>query len=140
MNAAEFEEDQYLIKGGAEQVAQKLWRHAPEDTAYWPKGTSLSSLNHGAPRPAAKRIFRNDNGKLGVTDRWGRTETFFAAVATTQSWLLTTSIETEEQLFDHKVWMALDRTRYMQSSKPSSWSIGLFGETKTRKPAAMSCR
>ena len=43
VNAAEFEEDQYLIRGGAEQVAQRLWRHAPEDTAYWPKGTSLSS-------------------------------------------------------------------------------------------------
>lgn len=117
VNATEFEEDQYLIKGGAEQVAQQLWRHAPEHTAYWPRGTSLSSLNHGAPRPAAKRIFRADNDKLAVTDRWGRTEEFLAVVATTQSWLLTTSIETEERLFDHKLWMALDRTRYMQSSK-----------------------
>ncbi len=38
-------------------------------------------------------------------------------IATCQSWLLTTSIDTEERLFGHDVWMALDRTRYMQSSK-----------------------
>jgi len=55
--------------------------------------------------------------KLQITDRWGRTDDFLAVVATTQSWLLTTSIDTEERLFDQKLWMALDRTRYMQSSK-----------------------
>ena len=38
-------------------------------------------------------------------------------VATCQSWLLTTAIDTEERLFRQKMWMALDRTRYMQSSK-----------------------
>ncbi len=117
VNATEFEEGQHLIVGGAEQVAQRLWRHAPEQSVYWPSGTSLSSLNHGAPRPAAKRIFRSAADRLDVTDRWGRTESFHAVVATTQSWLLTTSIDTEEKLFDHKLWMALDRTRYMQSSK-----------------------
>ncbi len=117
VNATAFEEDQHLIVGGAEQVAQRLWRHAPEQSAYWPRGTSLSTLNSGAPRPAAKRIFRSEEDKLAITDRWGRTESFHAVVATTQSWLLTTSIDTEEKLFDHKLWMALDRTRYMQSSK-----------------------
>ena len=41
-----------------------------------------------------------------------------AAVLTTcQSWLLTTQIECDETLFSQKMWMALDRTRYMQSSK-----------------------
>ncbi len=33
------------------------------------------------------------------------------------SHLLTTAMETDESLFDQKLWMALDRTRYMQSSK-----------------------
>ena len=38
-------------------------------------------------------------------------------IATCQSWLLTTAIDTEEALVSQKLWMALDRTRYMQSSK-----------------------
>ena len=52
-----------------------------------------------------------------MTDRWGRTQAFDAVVATCQSWLLTTAIEVDEPLFSHRLWMALDRTRYMQSSK-----------------------
>jgi len=40
-----------------------------------------------------------------------------AVIATCQSWLLTTAIETEENLIGSKLWQALDRTRYMQSSK-----------------------
>ncbi len=117
VSATEQEEDQRLIVGGAEQLPQRLWRHAPEHCAFWPRGTSLSILNHGAPRPAAERVFRSDMESLNITDRWGRTDSFLAVVATTQSWLLTTSIDTEERLFDHQLWMALDRTRYMQSSK-----------------------
>ncbi len=38
-------------------------------------------------------------------------------LVTCQSWLLTTAIDTEERLFCQEMWMALDRTRYMQSSK-----------------------
>ena len=38
-------------------------------------------------------------------------------LVTTQSWLLTTGMRVDEDLFDAKVWMALDRTSYMQSSK-----------------------
>ena len=38
-------------------------------------------------------------------------------IVTCQSWLLTTAIDTEEALVSQKLWMALDRTRYMQSSK-----------------------
>ncbi len=38
-------------------------------------------------------------------------------LTTCQSWLLTTQIAVEESLFSQKHWMALDRTRYMQSSK-----------------------
>ena len=117
VSATEQEEDQHLIVGGAEQLVRRLWRHAPDAGTYWPSGTSLATLNHGAPRPAAKRIYRSDREGLEVTDRWGRTDRFSAVVTTTQSWLLTTSIDTEERLFDHKLWMALDRTRYMQSSK-----------------------
>jgi tryptophan 2-monooxygenase len=58
-----------------------------------------------------------ENGRLEITDRWGRVNDYAAVVATCQSWILTTAIDTEERLFSHKLWMALDRTRYMQSSK-----------------------
>jgi len=64
VSVTEQEEDQQLIVGGAEQLAQRLWHNIPEDCAYWPGGTSLSALNYGAPRPAAKRIFRTDMDKL----------------------------------------------------------------------------
>ena len=52
-----------------------------------------------------------------VTDRWGDTRSYDAVVATCQTWLLSTNIETEERLFPQKTWMAMDRTHYMQSSK-----------------------
>ncbi|WP_118133090.1 NAD(P)/FAD-dependent oxidoreductase [Oceanicella sp. SM1341] len=110
------DENQRLVVGGVEQVPQRLWRHAPERVAHWPEGTTLAALNGGATRPGVTRIAR-DGERIAVTDRWGRTESFDAVIATCQSWLLTTAIETEESLFDHKLWMALDRTRYMQSSK-----------------------
>jgi tryptophan 2-monooxygenase len=38
-------------------------------------------------------------------------------LATCQGWLLTTQIELDESIFSQDLWMALDRTRYMQSSK-----------------------
>jgi tryptophan 2-monooxygenase len=74
-------------------------------------------LHNDAPRPAAAKIFRDDAGRLSVTDVWGSTQTFEAMIVTCQSWLMTTAIDTQEELFSPKLWMALDRTRYMQSSK-----------------------
>ncbi|GAB5467734.1 MAG: NAD(P)/FAD-dependent oxidoreductase [Rhodospirillales bacterium] len=117
VNLGELDDRQRLIVGGAEQVPQGLWRHRPEGLVHWPKGTSLAGLNGGAARPGVVRICRDEAGKLQVTDRWGRAQAFDAVVATCQSWLLTTAIDTEEALFSPKLWMALDRTRYMQSSK-----------------------
>jgi hypothetical protein len=35
-------------------VPQGLWRHAPARMAHWPAGTTLQSLNGGAPRPAVR--------------------------------------------------------------------------------------
>ena len=111
------DDHQHLIVGGVEQVPLGIWRHAPERCAHWPEGTSLSTLHHGAPRTGVKRIARAPDGKFAVTDNWGDTRHYDAVLATCQSWLLTTQIECEESLFSQKMWMALDRTRYMQSSK-----------------------
>jgi lysine 2-monooxygenase len=109
--------DQRLIVGGAEQVPRGIWRCPAPACAHWPAGTSLASLHSGAPRPGVARIARGDDGRIAVTDAWGATRHYAAVLVTCQSWLLTTQIECEESLFSQKMWTALDRTRYMQSSK-----------------------
>ncbi|WP_303979860.1 NAD(P)/FAD-dependent oxidoreductase [Dongia mobilis] len=117
VNVTECDDHQRFIVGGVEQVPQGLWRRAPERLQHWPKGTSLSSLHGGAPLPGVTHIKRRADQRFDITDRWGRTRTYDAVVSTCQSWLLTTSIDTDESVFSQKIWMALDRTRYMQSSK-----------------------
>ncbi|MBT9552780.1 MAG: FAD-dependent oxidoreductase [Hydrogenophaga sp.] len=111
------DEDQHLIVGGVQQVPLGLWAHAPRQITHWPAGTSLASLHGGATRAGVTAIARAADGRLAVTDTWGATRHFPAVLVTCQSWLLTTQIAVEESLFSQKLWMALDRTRYMQSSK-----------------------
>lgn len=111
------DENQRFVVGGVEQVPRGLWRHAPERLAHWPQGTSLASLHGGAPRPGVAKIARAADGRFALTDRWGDTRHYDAVLTTCQSWLLTTQIACDESLFSQKLWMALDRTRYMQSSK-----------------------
>ena len=112
----ECDDHQHYIVGGAEQLPRGLWTATPE-CQHWPAGTSLCSLNRGATRSGARRIDRLDAQTLRVTDEYGNEHDVPAVLATCQSWLLTTSIETDEQLFSQDNWMALDRTSYMQSSK-----------------------
>ena len=111
------DENQRLIVGGADQVPHGLWRQSPNQMAHWPAGTTLASLHAGATRAGVSRIARATDGRLEVTDCWGDTRPYAAVLTTCQSWLLTTQIDCQESLFSQKVWMALDRTRYMQSSK-----------------------
>ena len=111
------DDNQRLVVGGVEQVPRGIWRHAPSELAHWPAGTTLTSLHSGAPRSGVARIARDDDGGFAVTDTWGHTRHYPAVVITCQSWLLTTAIECDESLFSQKMWTALDRTRYMQSSK-----------------------
>jgi tryptophan 2-monooxygenase len=108
--AARLDEDQRLVVGGVEQLPRRLWNLAHD-------GVSLNALHGGAPRPGVVRLARASADKIAVTDRWGDTRLYGAVLATCQSWLLTTSIACDESLFSQKLWMALDRTRYMQSSK-----------------------
>ena len=115
--ATDCDEDQRLITGGVEQVPRGLWRLSPQKMAHWPKGTTLEKLHDGATRPGASRIERAYGDKIAITDRWGHTKLFDACLVAVQSWLLTTYMQCEESLFSNKMWMALDRTRYMQSSK-----------------------
>src|SRR6478609_9589783 len=110
------DENQRLIVGGAEQVPRGLWEHAPSRLTHWPAATSLASLHSGGTRPGVARITHADN-EFEVTDMWGVVRRFPAVLVTCQSWLLTTQIKCEESLFSYKLWTALDRTRYMQSSK-----------------------
>ena len=111
------DDHQRMMVGGAEQLPRRLWRLAPTTLAHWPAGTSLASLHGGAPRAGVSRIARGEDGRLAITDRWGDVRRYDAAIVTCHSWLLTTQIDCDERLFSQKLWMALDRTRYMQSSK-----------------------
>ncbi len=108
---------QRLIVGGAEQLPRGLWQQSPENMKHWPVGTSLSSLHAGATRPGVRKIHRDGNNQFLLVDSYGNQYSFEAVLVTCQSWLLTTSIDTDESLFSQKNWMALDRTSYMQSSK-----------------------
>jgi len=109
--------DQHFVLGGVEQVPRRLWADRPRGMVHWPDGTSLEGLHHGAPRSGVARLQRARDGRIEVTDRWGHAEHYDAVLVTCQSWLLTTHIDCAEDLFSQKVWMALDRTRYMQSAK-----------------------
>ncbi len=110
------DEDQRLVVGGVEQLPRRLWSHAPAKCVHWPAGTSLSTLHQGSPKPGVSKIAR-DGTNIAITDRWGGARSYPAVLVTCQSWLLTTHIDTDESLLSHPLWMALDRTRYMQSSK-----------------------
>jgi monoamine oxidase len=111
------DEDQRFVVGGAEGVPRGLWTHPVADAAHWPAATSLESLHRGAPRSGVARIARKTDHQVAVTDRWGSTRRYPVVLVTCQSWLLTTHIDCDESLFSQKMWMALDRARYMQSSK-----------------------
>jgi len=116
-----FDEDQHLIVGGAENIVRRLWSRTLQDPVHWPEGTSLSSLHAGAPKAGVVRLARENpdspDSPISVTDAHGNAAHYRAVLNTTQSWLLTTNIDVQEDLFSQRVWMALDRTRYMQSSK-----------------------
>ncbi len=116
VNLLGLDDDQHLVHGGVDQVLKRLWRATPP-CAHWPEGTSLASLNGGITRSRATAIARNPNGTLSVTDQWGNDDRYDAVLSTCQTHLLTTAIEVEEDLFAQNLWMALDRTRYMQSAK-----------------------
>lgn len=111
------DDNQHLVVGGVEQVPLRLWRHAPDSCAHWPAGTSLSSLHSGATRAGVQRIAREGESAFRITDTWGHERLYPAVLVTCQSWLMTTQIDCDESVFSQKMWMALDRTRYMQSSK-----------------------
>ena len=116
VNLLGFDDDQHLVEGGVDQVLKRLWRATPP-CAHWPEGTSLASLNGGATRSRATAISREAGGSLSVIDQWHNEDRYDAVLSTCQTHLLTTAIEVEEDLFAQSLWMALDRTRYMQSAK-----------------------
>lgn len=109
--------NQHLIVGGAEQLPRGLWQISPRNMKHWPDGTSLRSLHDGATKPGLRKIARANNDQFLLEDQYGNQQSFDAVLVTCQSWLLTTSIDTDESVFSQNVWMALDRTSYMQSSK-----------------------
>jgi tryptophan 2-monooxygenase len=108
--------DQMQIIGGVGQLPRGLWTLPVSPRSPWPAGTTLAALHGGVPRPGVAAISR-EGAKFSVRDRWGTSRTHDVVLTTCQSWLLTTQIHCDESLFSQELWMALDRTRYMQSSK-----------------------
>ncbi len=106
-----------MVEGGVGQLPARLWSRAPAGCVHWPAGTSLAALNGGAPRPGVAAIDRAADGRLAVTDRWGRTSAFDAVLVTCQTWLLSARIDCAERLFSAPMWMAMERSHYMQASK-----------------------
>jgi tryptophan 2-monooxygenase len=111
------EDDHQIVVGGCEQLPRRLWAHAPERMAHWPATTTLARLHDHTPRPAVTRIAPAAGHTLAITDRYGNTSRFAAAVVTCQVWLLSARIDCAESLFHHDMWMAMERSHYMQSSK-----------------------
>lgn len=117
VNVTECDENQRYMIGGVQQVPLGLWAHAPARITHWPRGTTLKSLHDGATRGAVAALRRGAGAMIEVIDRWGRADAYEAVLVTCQSHLLSTVIDTDESLFAQDTWMALDRTRYMQSAK-----------------------
>ncbi len=117
VNALRLDDDQRFMVGGVEQVPRGLWTRSPEKMVHWPSDMTLEKLHGGSTMPGAVAVSREGEGPFEVTDRWRRIEKYDALICTCQSWLMTTSMDFEERLLDQKMWMALDRTRYMQSAK-----------------------
>jgi monoamine oxidase len=113
----DFEIDQHLVVGGAELLPRRLWRLPVPSPAHWAPGTSIADLHPGGSTRSGATAIRRDGDGIEVVDRWGAAASYEAVLVTCQSWLLTTNIDVEERLFADDLWMALDRTRYMQSSK-----------------------
>jgi len=111
------DEDHQSVIGGIEQLPRRLWAHAPAHCVHWPAGTSLASLHGNTPKPAVTKIAPGANGKFVITDRYGNATEFAAAIVTCQVWLLSARIDCAESLFHHDLWMAMERSHYMQSSK-----------------------
>lgn len=124
--------DQRFIVGGVDQLPKGLWDLPVRESSPWPAGTTLRSLHGGATKAAVTKVERrpaaaeSGDGSAAeaaapspflVTDRWGTVREHDAVVATCHTWLLTTEVKVDESLFSQDLWMALDRTRYMQSTK-----------------------
>jgi tryptophan 2-monooxygenase len=105
-----------LVIGGIEQLPRRLWAHAPA-AAHWPPGTSVASLHGNTPHPGVTRIAREPHGEFVVTDRYGNAWSFPAVIVSAQVWLLSARIDCAETLFHHDLWMAMERSHYMQASK-----------------------
>jgi monoamine oxidase len=111
------DDEHRLVVGGVEQLPRRLWLLAPDAMAHWPAGTTLALLHNHVPKPGVARIAPGKTKKFAITDRYGTTMEYESIIVTCQVWLLSARIDCAESLFHHDLWMAMERTHYMQSSK-----------------------
>lgn len=68
-------------------------------------------------RPGVRRISPGAGGSFLIADRYGNERAFRIIIVTCQVWLLSARIDCAESLFHHDLWMAMERSHYMQASK-----------------------
>ena len=113
----EFESNQHLVVGGAEQVPRRLWTHIPDRMVGWPHGTSLASLHAGATPAGGGRGAPPRPGRAGGDRPQRRGPALSRRVVHHPELAAHHQHRGRGAAVLQPVWMALDRTRYMQSSK-----------------------
>ncbi len=109
-----WERNQKLIKGGAEQLAARLWNTRRECRRF--KITSVRELNQDRWRQEVRSIVLDQN-RVCVTDRSGYTDRFDAAILTCAFPAIEAGIDIDPGIFSPDVMQAIRRAHYIRSSK-----------------------
>jgi monoamine oxidase len=109
-----WEKNQKLIKGGAEQLAARLWNTRRECRRFGI--TSVRELNQHRWRQGVLSIVLDDNC-VCVTDRSGYTDRFDAAILTCAFPAIEAGINIGKGIFSPDVMQAVRRAHYIRSSK-----------------------
>jgi monoamine oxidase len=109
-----WEKRQRLIKGGAEQLAARLWSTRRECRRFGI--TSVRELNHCRWRQEVRSIVLDGN-RVCITDCNGDTDRFDAAILTCALPAIEAGIDIGSGIFSPEVMQAIRRAHYIRSSK-----------------------
>ena len=110
-------EDQRLVKGGIDQLAQNFWTRLRPCQFFGE--TSVARLNSGQPGPAVQEISTppDPQGEVVITDARGQTETFAAVIVSCSLRALEMDIRVNRSTFSADVWDALRNIQLICSGK-----------------------
>lgn len=128
VTATEADDHHRGIVGGSDRLPWALWQ-APIPSVGAESGTdgkasaesnvgpSLQERHNGTPRPGVTKIELDGDDSYIITDSLGRRESFPLVISATQSWILLSNIDCDENLLPMPHWTSVERTHYMGSSK-----------------------